>query len=141
MNDAKNAIETSNDGYVWRFGYGSNIGLETLQTKKNLNPSRYLTGTIQGFELYFMKGFQYVEPGWAAVRPSSPSQYLHGSAFLIPREEARGLDRQEGGYDVLPCKFESYDGEIVENVCLYVPKKRDKVEKDSTEAVEEGIPS
>jgi ribosomal protein S16 len=123
--------------HVWRFGYGSNIGLEVLQQKKNLNPSKYLTGTIKGWQLYFMPGFAHVEPGWAAVRPheDGPHGELHGSAFCIPIEEAEGLDRQEGGYNVLPCQFSSYDGEIVEKVGLYVPKNATSDKKP------EGIPS
>lgn len=113
----------------WRFGYGSNIGLETLRQKKNLNPSKYLVGTIKGYELFFMKGLEYVEPGWASVRPcggssssSSDMELLHGSAFLLSDEEAAGLDRQEAGYTVVPCQFTSYEGEIVDGVGLYVPK-------------------
>jgi len=123
--------------HKWRFGYGSNIGLKTLKQKKNLNVSRYLVGTIKGWELYFMPGFQYVEPGWAAIRPhggdgggdggdgqsGGRGEELHGSAFLIPNDEADGLDRQEGGYNVLPVTFTSYDGEVVEQVGLYIPKK------------------
>lgn len=126
--------------HVWRFGYGSNIGLTTLQQKKNLNPSKYLNGTIQHFEFYFFKGFPHVEPGWAGVRESSnPNAVLHGAAFYIPQEEADGLDKQEGGYDVLPCTFVSYEGEIVENVGLYFPKKTGGQEEKQER--EEGIPS
>ena len=122
--------------YVWRFGYGSNIGLSTLKQKKNLNPSKYLVGTIKSWQLYFMPGIQHVEPGWAAIRPhpDGVNGELHGSAFLIPEDEAAGLDRQERGYDVLSCKFQSYDGEIVEDVGLYVPKK-------GKSTVDEGTPS
>eukprot|EP00804_Cyclotella_cryptica_P020366 CCRYP_012593-RA/>CCRYP_012593-RA protein AED:0.25 eAED:0.25 QI:0/-1/0/1/-1/1/1/0/293 len=106
----------------WRFGYGSNLGLTTLRQKKNLNPQRYLVGTIKGWELYFNGGLnEYVEPGFAAIRPADGD--LHGSAFLIPDDEAEGLDRQEAGYNVLPVQFISYDGEVIENVGLYVPKK------------------
>lgn len=107
--------------HVWRFGYGSNIGLTTLRQKKNLNPIRYHAGTIDGYELYFKKAIDYVEPGFAAVRPN-PNSQLHGSAFYIPVEEAEGLDKQEGSYDVLPCKFVCYDGEIIEDVGMYVPR-------------------
>uniref|UniRef100_A0A7S2RCI9 gamma-glutamylcyclotransferase n=1 Tax=Eucampia antarctica TaxID=49252 RepID=A0A7S2RCI9_9STRA len=118
------------NGYVWRFGYGSNIGLDTLKEKKNLNPSKYFVGTIQGYQLFFMKGLDYVEPGWAAVRPTSdPHMELHGSAFLIPEDEAQGLDQQEAGYTVTPCRFTSYDGEVTENVGVYVPKNVDKKEE------------
>lgn len=126
--------------HKWRFGYGSNLGLKTLREKKNLNPKRYLVGTIRGWELYFMRGLnEYVEPAWAAIRPHEGGGdwgELHGSAFLIPNEEADGLDGQEGGYNVHPVTFTSYDGEVVENVGLYVPKKP-YVKGES----KEGIPS
>lgn len=147
--------------YVWRFGYGSNIGLTTLQQKKNLNPSKYLAGTIKGWELYFVPGIRHVEPGWAAVRrcplpmtdttttttttttnDDEEETKLHGSAFLIPKDEADGLDKQEAGYNVLPCQFVSYDGEVVEDVGLYVPKERKKTDDAATKKEEEeGIPS
>ena len=66
---------------------------------------------------------EYVEPGFAAIRPATRNTELHGSAFFIPNEEVEGLDRQEAGYNVLNVQFTSYDGEIIENVGLYVPKK------------------
>jgi len=115
---------TTTTTHVWRFGYGSNIGLTTLKQKKNLHPLKYVAGTISGWELCFTKAMAYVEPGFAAVRASPPDDsVLHGTAFLIPQEEADGLDRQEGGYNVLPCEFTSYDGETIQDVGLYVPKK------------------
>lgn len=82
----------------------------------------------------FMPGLnEYVEPAWAAIRPS-PCTELQGSAFLIPIAEAEELDRQEAGYNVLDVTFTSYDGEVVENVGLYVPKKP-YVEGSSSEAI------
>jgi len=109
--------------YVWRFGYGSNIGLNTLRYKKNLNPTKYLVGTIEGWELYFKPSFsKYVEPAFAGIRPKAGA-ILHGSAFYIPQNEADDLDSQEAGYDVLESKFITYDGNVVmDTVGLYVPK-------------------
>ncbi len=133
--------------HVWRFGYGSNIGLTTLRQKKNLNPIQYHAGTIQGYELYFTKGsLPYVEPGYAGVRPNNEKE-LHGTAFCIPLEEAEGLDKQERGYNVVPCEFVAYDGDvIIEDVGLYVPKtlKEETVKKNGDGMVTvaiEGIPS
>ena len=120
---------------VWRFGYGSNIGLETLRTKKNLHPSRYLAGTIEGWELHFESGnfcLPFVEPAWACVR-SNPDCKVHGSAFCIRQEEADALDTQERGYQVVPSRFVAYSGEVVEEVGLYVPP--------SSFSREEGAPS
>ncbi|KAL9183416.1 hypothetical protein ACHAXT_005203 [Thalassiosira profunda] len=126
------------EGHVWRFGYGSNIGLETLRSKKNLNPTRHVAGSIAGWELCFKPGIAHVEPGWAAVRPAKENEgegKVHGSAFLIPEEEAAGLDRQERGYNVLPVQFVAYDGEAIEGVGLYVPKS------GWSEDAKEGTPS
>jgi len=126
--------------YVWRFGYGSNIGLETLKNKKNLNPSEYLVGTIEGWELYFFPAIKYVEPAFAGIRPKAEAT-LHGSAFYIPEDEAKDLDAQETGYDILPSTFKTYDGEVVvEDVGLYVPKKKGDG-KDNNNNSKEVIPS
>mmetsp|Transcript_24574 Transcript_24574/g.71894 ORF Transcript_24574/g.71894 Transcript_24574/m.71894 type:complete len:295 (-) Transcript_24574:196-1080(-) len=119
---------------VWRFGYGSNLGLSTLRSKKSLNPSRYLVGTVKGWQLYFKPGIAHVEPAWAAIHPLKGNE-LHGSAFLIAEEEAEKLDKQEAGYNVMPFRFESYDGEVVEDVGMYVPKTPWK------DGDPEGIPS
>jgi hypothetical protein len=108
--------------HVWRFGYGSNIGLVTLREKKSLNPSQFLVGTIAGWDLAWKSGrLAHVEPAYAGVRQAAGAQ-LHGSAFCITAEEASGLDRQERGYNVVPCRFVAYGGEVVEEVGLYVPK-------------------
>eukprot|EP00521_Asterionellopsis_glacialis_P018629 CAMPEP_0195298638 /NCGR_PEP_ID=MMETSP0707-20130614/23942_1 /TAXON_ID=33640 /ORGANISM="Asterionellopsis glacialis, Strain CCMP134" /LENGTH=292 /DNA_ID=CAMNT_0040360825 /DNA_START=145 /DNA_END=1020 /DNA_ORIENTATION=- len=108
---------------TWRFGYGSNLGLRTLREKKNLTVSRYVVGTIQDWELYFMRGWNdYIEPAWAAIRPRKGAT-LHGVAFQIPQEEAEHLDRQEGGYHVQMVTLTSYEGEVLPHVGLYVPKK------------------
>ena len=77
---------------------------------------------------------EYIEPGWAAIRPVDGSE-LHGSAFLIPDDEVEGLDSQERGYNVLSVKFTSYDGEVIEDVGLYVPKK------EFSKGDREGVPS
>ena len=121
---------------VWRFGYGSNIGLQNLE-KKGLNPTRCVAGTISGFELYWKQAFSpFVEPAWAGIRthPKGEDGELHGTAFLIPEEEAEKLDVQERGYNVQPSKFTSYDGEVIEGVGLYV-------NKSGSQGGEEGIPS
>ena len=163
-------LPTEEEESVWRFGYGSNIALTTLQEKKNLNPIRHLVGTINGWQLYFSPGIPFVEPGFAAVRPvvqkksdddnddendddanndDGKMHELHGSAFLIPKTEADGLDRQEKGYHVLPSKFVAYDGEVIEGVGLYVPRRYFKdgditsstPEEEVVNQVKTGIPS
>lgn len=122
--------------HVWRFGYGSNVGLNNLE-KKSMNPTRCVAGTIAGWELYFKKAFSpYVEPAWAGIRthPDGDAGEVHGTAFLIPQEQADALDRQEGGYNVLPSRFVSYDGEVIEDVGLYAGKS-------GPQGGEEAVPS
>ena len=113
-------------GHVWRFGYGSNIGLRNLRDKKGLHPARCVAGTVAGWELYFKVGMSpLVEPAWAGIRAHPEGKgngEVHGTAFLIPEDEAEALDSQERGYNVLPSTFVAYDGEVVEGVGLYVPK-------------------
>ncbi|EDM77125.1 hypothetical protein PPSIR1_30621 [Plesiocystis pacifica SIR-1] len=107
---------------VWRFGYASNISLDNLRTKKQLAPTRHLVGRVRGWALTFdLPGIPHVDPAFACVR-EDPSAVLHGAAFEVSAAEAEGLDRQEGGYDVAPVRFESYTGERFEGVGLYVPK-------------------
>lgn len=131
------ATGPTNMGHVWRFGYGSNVGLQNLREKKGLNPARCISGTISGWELYWKLAFSpFVEPAWAGARthPEGDRGELHGTAFLISEEEAEKLDRQEAGYNVQPSKFVAYDGEVIEGVGLYVSKSR-------PQGGEEGIPS
>lgn len=94
-----------------------------------------------------------MEPGFAGIRPTREGAdadrggdgELHGSAFLIPKAEADGLDRQEGGYHVQPSRFTSYEGEVVEGVGLYVPKKffdgDGNIIKSTTKESEQGVAS
>lgn len=106
-------------------------------SKKSLNPTRCVAGAIAGWELYFKTAFSpYVEPAWAGIRthPDGDAGEVHGTAFLISEDEAAALDRQEGGYNVMPSRFVSYDGEVIEGVGLYVGKS-------GPQGGEEAIPS
>lgn len=86
--------------HKWRFGYGSNLGLTTLRQKKNLNPKRYLVGTVKGWELYFNGGLnEYVEPGFAAIRPGEND--LHVRHFLFQTMKPRDLTVRR--QDIMSC--------------------------------------
>lgn len=107
---------------VWRFGYGSNMSVSNLIKKKNLTPINHHTGYCQNWQLSFdLPGIPFVDPAFACVKAQSGAQ-VHGLAFEISEEEARGLDHQERGYDVVPVDFVAYDGATVPKVGLYVPK-------------------
>jgi hypothetical protein len=98
------------------------MSVENLRRKKNLRPARHFTGRIRGWRLAFdLPGLPFLEPAFACVRPGADDE-VHGLAFEIPSDEAEGLDRQEGGYDVVPVPFEAYDGTVIDAIGLYVPK-------------------
>jgi hypothetical protein len=108
---------------VWRFGYGSNLGRDTLEKKKNLTLYDYRPGCILGYRLAFEQpGPPFVDPSFASCR-EAPEQTLYGVAFRITKEQAAGLDQQEAGYDVKGCKFVDIQGEEILNVGLYVPQR------------------
>jgi len=56
----------ANDGeYVWRFGYGSNIGRKTLENKKNLTlKKRFRVGAIPGWVLYTYRAGHRLSRAW-----------------------------------------------------------------------------
>jgi cation transport regulator ChaC len=111
------------DGWVWRFGYGSNLSLANLVEKKNLRPVDFVTGRIRGWRLSFdLAAIPHVEPAFATVRPAQGEE-VHGVAFRISAAEAAGLDRQEGGYTVEPVGVETYEGRVIGDVGLYVPRR------------------
>merc|ERR1712065_93025 len=106
---------------MWRFGYGSNLSVLNLKKKKNLNVIEHHTGFIKGFQLSFgLKGISHVDPAFASVK-QVPGAEVHGLAFKISEEEAKGLDKQEVAYNCTPVPFTSYTGEEL-TVGIYLPK-------------------
>ncbi len=107
---------------VWRFGYGSNMGLSNLKKKKNLTPLQYVPGVVEGWTLSFdLGGIDHVDPSFACVRRRQGEQ-VHGVAFLLNPDDAARLDREEGGYVLTPVRFDRYGGGVIEGVGLYAPK-------------------
>ena len=108
---------------VWRFGYGSNMSIANLIKKKRLDILDHATGACANWALAFeLPGIPHVEPVFANVRPAQ-GDAVHGIAFQISAAQAEGLDRQEGGYDVVPAQCVAYDGRVFADVGLYVPKQ------------------
>lgn len=107
---------------VWRFGYGSNMSVENLVKKKRLDVLDHVTGSCAGWTLAFeLPGIPHVEPVFANVKPAA-GDAVHGIAFQISAAQAAGLDRQEGSYDVVLVQCRAYNGRVIDNVGLYVPK-------------------
>jgi hypothetical protein len=98
------------------------MSVENLIKKKRLDILDHATGACAGWALAFeLPGIPFVDPVFANVKLAE-GDAVHGVAFQISAEQAAGLDRQEGAYDVVPVQCVAYDGRVIEGVGLYVPK-------------------
>ena len=98
------------------------MSVENLIKKKRLAVLDHATGSCAGWALAFESpGIPFVEPVFANVKPAA-GDAVHGIAFQISAAQAAGLDEQERSYDVVPVTCVAYDGRIIEDVGLYVPK-------------------
>lgn len=104
---------------VWKFGYGSNMSVEFMRSKKGLNPLDSKRTKLLGFCLSFPegRGIDFVEPAFATLK-SNPNPDLedkdevycvHGVSTLLTIDEANKLDEQERGYHIALCKALIYD--------------------------------
>eukprot|EP01080_Neovahlkampfia_damariscottae_P006821 gene6821-10986_t len=99
---------------VWKFGYGSNMSVENMKKKKNLEIFEHTAGILKGFKLIFKDGIAFSEPGFAAVVKGTDQDEVHGTLALISKETAEGLDIQEMGYLIQKVTVETYDNRKIE---------------------------
>ena len=80
---------------VWKFGYGSNISPDFLRTKKQVAVLDCKRCVLNGFVLSFPlgRGLDLVEPSMATLRREADG-FVHGTACLLPHEDAVKLDVQ-----------------------------------------------
>lgn len=117
----------SAENTVFRFGYGSNMSLNNLKNKKNLNVIWSSPAILRDWELTFFKAIEYVEPAFATIQEELGKE-VHGLVFKIPATEANGLDEQEKSYEVVDCKVICYDGTEV-TAGIYKGKRLSEEEK------------
>ena len=114
----------------WSFGYGSNMDISHLKIKKNLTVYDYKPAILNGYKLSFNMATNWLaEPAFAGIIPDANST-VHGLAFCLPQESLDHLNEQEVWYQINYVNLETYDGEFLENVHVYVsPEKiRSKTE-------------
>ena len=132
------------DGYLWSFGYGSNMDVKALETKKHVKikgkggdhrsllnlkvkiffGSRFAEHTaaiLKDWQLSFMPGVPLAEPGYANLA-KSPGSEVHGVAFLMSKESQEELDRTESGYAKVFVDLKSYDGRPLKGFVYYNAK-------------------
>ena len=87
---------------VWTFGYGSNMNMQALRSKKKIRVFEEAAATVVGWRrLFNLPGTPYVEPAYAnAVR--SPGNVLHGVAVRIDAASRARLDRMEASLSPPP---------------------------------------
>ena len=97
---------------TWRFGFGSNMSVANMAQKKNLTVLNHAPGMLRGWRLAYFAAIACVEPGFAMVEEAGEEDEVHGLCFEIPVDQARRLDEQESGYDVVEADVQLYSGEV-----------------------------
>lgn len=77
---------------VWSFGFGSNMDVEALRTKKGLNVVAHTAAVLKGWRVAFTTKGPLVEPAFANAARGKGSDEIHGVAFSIPEDDVEKLD-------------------------------------------------
>ena len=88
MASVSNKRSRSGDS-VWKFGYGSNMSVEFMRSKKGLNPLDSHRTILKGFTLSFPegRGIDFVEPCFATLK-RDPEGIVHGVSTLLSLDDA-----------------------------------------------------
>eukprot|EP01052_Picozoa_sp_SAG31_P005347 SAG31_NODE_234_length_19701_cov_16.835068_5_plen_314_part_00 len=111
-------------GCVWKFGYGSNMGLEFLRIKKGLAPLDARRSILKGYALSFPegRGLDLVEPTFATLKEKEGEE-VHGVSVLFNADDAAKLDAQEGPYSCVRKPVLLYDGKSELEVEVYLSRQ------------------
>ena len=108
----------------WAFGYGSNMDIEHLATRKNVKVIEHSPAILKGWRLTFdFRAFDCVEPSYAGVKEQEGHE-VHGCAFKVNVEQMASIDALEGiAYSKKLLPVETYDGRKIE-AFVYINKFR-----------------
>jgi hypothetical protein len=100
---------------VWTFGFGSNMNIELLRSKKGMNVLDFAPAVVTGWRLSFQKpAFALVEPSFADARPSAErGDEIHGVVVRLPPADYARLAAQESAYDDAAVTAVTYDGRAI----------------------------
>ena len=111
---AASALPSATDPEIWTFGFGSNMNITLLRSKKGLNVLDSTPGVLKEWRLSFQsRALPFVEPSFADARPGALDDELHGVAVLLPGADYSRLAAQESAYDEAHVKIAAYDGRII----------------------------
>ena len=91
------AAEASDD--VTTFGFGSNMNIALLRSKKGMRVLEHTPAVLRGWRLSFQRpALALVEPSFADARPGAPEDEIHGVAVRLPAADYARLAAQESSY-------------------------------------------
>jgi len=114
---------TTTEGFVWKFGYGSNMSVTYLKNKKQIPVLEYYPAVLRGWALCFNFGIsRWYEPGFANIIESSEDE-VHGLLVKITKEAGILLDKQEFSYEIKEFEVEIYNSRQKILAQVFVGKK------------------
>ncbi|ESO93557.1 hypothetical protein LOTGIDRAFT_232618 [Lottia gigantea] len=115
-------IKMASQDTMWSFGYGSNMDVKAVETKKKVKIIDHTAAILKGWKLAFnLSGIPLVEPAYANVTKGDPTDEVHGVAFCMTKDSIEQMDRVESGYNKAQVTLEAYDGRKLDGF-VYVNK-------------------
>jgi len=103
--------DDKNPQTIWTFGFGSNMNIELLRSKKGIVVLDSTPATVRGWRLNFsFAAISLVEPSFADAQPGCVDDLIHGVAVQFPVDSYTKLCKQEAAYKDAEVAIESYDG-------------------------------
>jgi len=100
---------------VVTFGFGSNMNIGLLQSKKGMRVLEHTPAVLRGWRLSFQRpALAFVEPAFADAQPGAPDDELHGVAVRLPAADYARLAAQESSYADPSVTVTSYDGRAIQ---------------------------
>jgi len=111
------------EGFVWKFGYGSNMSVTYLKNNKQIPVLEYYPAVLRGWALCFNFGIsRWYEPGFANIIESSEDE-VHGLLVKITKAAGILLDKQEFSYEIKEFEVEIYNSRQKILAQVFVGKK------------------
>ena len=108
---------------MWTFGFGSNMNVGNVESKKGHKVIDYVTGSVEGYNMCFnLSGIPKVEPAFANAVEGTTNDSIHGVAIKLSEEDMAKLDDQERGYEKTNVTVNGYDGRKVEGCSMYIKR-------------------
>ena len=113
---------TSSGHEVLYFAYGANMNRDVFLGRRRFRPLSTETAVLPGYELLFAaRGMTFLEPAFAALRPTAAA-CVHGVLYCLRKDEAERLHRLENGYAQLRVSVRVRESDVVEAYTYNIPE-------------------